>query len=300
MGVHFCVGSPWPKNRPRLNAGVSGHVNYHAEFTALLRLFFDLVQCQSGRSISAGEAWLNDAQTLSLKLFRHLVAMQALAKESIIALNERQSFSYVDHGSVKVLARAALETYLVFYYIFGSSDQSLCKFRYLTWKLGGLVDRQRFHVSTAENKKVLARERDRIMELRQEIASASQLHAFTPNQQKQILGGKWKVGHGWADLGDQAGFHKEYFHTIYSYLCSYSHSSYISALQVGEAQNVEDQRILAEAMMGIGLVLMAHFAFSYSSLFPSATKVLDSNASAKLIAERWRFGKDEMAEIYVR
>ena len=52
--------------------------------------------------------------------------------------------------------------------------------------------------------------------------------------------------------------------------------------------------------MSIGVVIMAHFAFMYSSAFSSAGLVLLANAEAKRVAEKWRFGPEDMAAIYDR
>ena len=112
--------------------------------------------------------------------------------------------------------------------------------------------------------------------------------------------GNWKVGISWIEFGVQAGFHEKYFENVYSYLCGYSHSSYASALQVGQAQSINDQNMLAQPIMGVGVVIMAHFTFTYSRIFSSATTVLNKNTYARSIAEKWQFGPDDMANIFER
>ncbi len=164
--------------------------------------------------------------------------------------------SFVDHASVKVVTRAALETYLVFFYLYGSADRSLGEFRHKTWRLGGLTDRQRLHVSTQQGHEVLSREKNQIEALRSEIAVLPQISGYTDKQRRKILGGEWRIGNDWADLGAQAGFHTKYFDNIYGYLCGYSHSSYISVLQVGQAKSIEDQQMLTKSILGIGVVLI--------------------------------------------
>ncbi len=268
------------------------------EYEELLNLFIDLVQSQAGKKISEGEEWMNDAQTLSVKLFRHLVSMQILSTGSAIERQGKPIASFIDHASVKVITRAALETYLVFYYIFGCDDKSLAKFRHTTWVLGGLTDRQSSHVSTEENRSVLVEEKKLIEELKKEIGNSQFFKSFTTNQQTEILKGKWRVGSGWSNLGVAAGFHKKYFDNIYSYLCGYSHSSYISAMQIGQAKSIEEQESLTNSIMGIGIVIMAHYAFSYSAAFESAKEVLNKSNIAKAIAEKWHFGPDDMDAIY--
>ena len=207
---------------------------------------------------------------------------------------------FVDHASVKVIARAALETYLVFFYLYGNSDRSLSEFRHKTWRLGGLADRQKYHTSTEQGREVLDREKKELEELRAEIESSPYLLTYTNKQRKKLIDGDWRTGRGWTDLGISAGFHEKYFKNIYGYLCGYSHSSYLSALQVGQAHSIDDQQMLTQSILGIGVVLMAHFAFSYSSAFSDANAVLSANPSAKRVAEKWRFDSEDMAEIYDR
>lgn len=260
------------------------------EYEHLLDLFFQLVQSQSGKPISAGEEWRNDAQTLSIKLFRHLSSMRDLANGGAIVLPGVPPVPHIDHSSIKVLARAALETYLVFHYLFGASNEELCQFRHRAWMLGGLCDRQGAHVSVDEHKEKLKAEKRQIEELRTQLKASPHLENYTEKQKKQLLNGNWRIGNNWGDLGANADFSKKYFDDIYSYLCGYSHASYISALQVGQAKSMEDQIKLTDSILRIGMVIMAHYVFSYSSIH-SATLVLDQNPEAKQIAEQGIFAQ---------
>jgi hypothetical protein len=226
--------------------------------------------------------------------------MQTVAAGATVERNGIPKVFFVDHASVKVIARAALETYLVFFYLYGNSDRSLSEFRHKTWHLGGLADRQKYHTSTQQGREVLAREKKELEELRAEIESSPHFLTYTKKQRKNLIDGNWRIGVSWTDLGISAGLHEKYFKNVYGYLCGYSHSSYLSALQVGQAQSIEDQQILTQSILGIGVVLMAHFAFSYSSAFSDANAVLSANPLAKRVAEKWRFGAEDMAEIYDR
>lgn len=262
---------------------------YSTDYLRLLELTIQLVQSQAGKKIDHGEEWLNDAQTLSKKLFCHLVSMQKLAEGTTVEQNSIPTIFFIDHASVKIVARAALETYLVFFYLYGGADRAVSKFRYKTWRIGGLVDRQKFLASTSRHQQVVVSEKQQIDVLQFEVKSLSQFQKYTPKQQSRLLKGDWRIGKDWSDLGVQAGFHEQYFKDVYGYLCGYSHSNYLSALQVGQAQSIEEQRKLTQAILGIGLALMAHFAFSYSSAFSSAALVLATSTEARRIAEKWRF-----------
>ncbi len=279
---------------------LAGNMSYSADYATLLGLFIDLVESQAGSTIAPDDEWWNDAQTLSIKLFRHLVSMQTLAVGATVRHGNDQIVFFIDHASVKVVARAALETYLVFFYIYGSGNHDLAKFRHKTWQLGGLADRQQSHASTNEHMEKLTEERRQIGCLRSEIEVAPQFQDYSSKQQTKLLEGEWKVGISWTNLGKEAGFHEKYFRDIYSYLCGYSHSSYISALQVGQDNSLETQNALTQAILGIGVVIMAHYTFAYSHVFKQAKEVLSSNPEALRIAEKWHLGPSDMASIYDR
>lgn len=291
---------PYASLRLPLTSTLAVTMSSSSDYSTLLDLFIRLVESQAGKKIKSGDEWLNNAQVLAAKLLRHLVSMQTLAAGATVEHDGVSAVFFVDHASVKVVARAALETYLVFFYLYGNSDQSLCKFRHNTWCLGGLIDRQQFHVSTEQGREVLAREKKQIEELKSKIESSPEIRTYTEKQRKKLLEGEWRIGNGWANLGVSAGFHQKYFENIYGYLCGYSHSSYLSAIQIGQAKSISDQQMLTQSILGIGVVLMAHFAFSYSAAFNTASVVLSANPRAMRVAEKWRFGPKDMAEIYDR
>ena len=273
-------------------------IPYDTEYSALLSLFIKLIESQNGNKIEPGDELLNDAQILSIKLFRHLTSMRLLAIGSAVEMHGMQDIYHIDHPSIKVIARAALETYLVFHFIFDSKDQSLSKFRHKLWQIGGLAARQKYTTNSVHEHETLAKEKHALNELRAEVQKSHHFLTFTNRQQHQLLKGEWRTGVSWIDLGSSAGFHEQYFKNVYNYLCGYSHSSYASVLQIGQARSVDKQQMLTHAILGVGVVLMGHFTFSYSSVFPEAKQVLSANPKVRNIAEQFRFGSEEMSDFY--
>ncbi|MBA2410913.1 MAG: hypothetical protein H0V62_14535 [Gammaproteobacteria bacterium] len=271
-------------------------IPYEPDFTILLDLFVSLVDSQADKPIDDGQAWQNDSQVLSLKLHRHLFSMRSLAKGA--TYTQGVSPQFIDHSSIKVLARAALETYLVFSYIYRDTDLVSAIFRHKCWQLGGLMDRQKLHTTTKDGARIQQEERQQIKRLRSELEQQEEFQALPLKHQNKLLKGEWRMEQSWADLGVAAGFHEKYFRNIYNYLCGYSHSSFISILQVGQARTIEDQAMLAKAIMGIGVVIMAHFSAAYVHLLASAAQVLSQNEKAAHIAEQWRFSADDMVTLY--
>ena len=276
--------------------------NYQAmmaeAYPTLLGLMMRLIDSQAGTDIPPGDAWRNDAQALGIKLFRHLVSMQTLAQGATIQHPDGTSIMHIDHGSIVVLARAALETYLVWHYLYGQPANSNGRYRHLTWKLGGLMDRQGLHTLSQKGLDVQAKELIQVESLREEIRTFAEFQALNPKHQKRLLAGDWKIVLGTADLAVAAGFHGTNFKNVYSFLCGYSHASYISALQIAQAETLEEQAAMSRTMMGIGVVTMAHFSCSYPKQFPSAQAVLDADAQVKTIADKWAIMAEHMNATY--
>ena len=268
------------------------------EYLTLLELLHQLIESQSNGNIEPGNEWLNDAHVLSIKLYNHLTSMQILAQEASSKNDSGAQTNYIDHASVQVVSRAALETYLVFFYIFGTTNHSLSQFRHKTWHLAGLTDRQKYGAISEEARLKMAEEREVILRLKAEINQSEHLESFSKPQRRQLLGGYWRIGNSWKDLGENAGFHGQYFENIYNYFCGYSHSSYASVLQVRDARSRDDQQMLTGASLGVGLILMAHFVFAYARLFPKVNEVISSKPEASKLAEIFRFRPEDMANTY--
>jgi hypothetical protein len=267
-------------------------------FSCLLHLFSRLVDHQQGDPIFSENEWINDAQVLSIKLFRHLCCIRTLVDGTTVVFDDDTEIGFIDHGSLIVVARAALETYLVFYYIYCCGDSALAQFRHSSWELGGLTERQQFHVSLEEHRTLVARELKKIETLRGRLRASPHLNSYTAKQRQRLLEGDWRIGISWTQLGEKAGFHRRYFDDTYRYLCGYSHASYASALQIGQALDIEDQNTLSRAIFTVAVVLMAHFAFTYSEAFPRSMPILESDHESKRLAECWRFGPADMAAKY--
>lgn len=264
-----------------------------ADYDILLRLLVNLVQAQAGKPIAPGRSWLLDAETLAKKLFGHLVSLRALSDGHCFEIDGKTAFDFIDHASIKVIARAAFETYLVFFFIYGGSDAALGEFRHTIWRYAGLIDRQKSPATTAEARQVQADEKKEIERLKPDIEASPYLRAYAAQQAKKILAGEWRGGDPWHSLGTSAGFHESYFRSVYGYLCGYSHASYISAMQVGQARSLADQRMLASMCIGIGAKLMAHFAHAYADLFEAAKPALVADVAARSVVDRWRFSASD-------
>jgi len=267
------------------------------DYSQLVHLVFQLVNAQQGRKVD-GNLRLLDVHALVIKLLQHLVSMLQLCELTNVDHEGRRLFTFVDHSSVKVLGRAALESYLVVYYLAGDGDDALLDFRYRAWKLAGLVDRQKIELQAQDHRDLLQKERQIIDALKEEIKASPFREIYTPKQFPRVLAGEWRIGKSWLDLAKEAGLHEKWITDIYGYLCGYSHSSYLSALQVRNAiSSIDDQQKLARAILYIGLVTMAHLASLCGRLF-AAEAIIKADPNATALIEKWCLKSQDMEPMY--
>lgn len=205
-------------------------VNYDSDFSNLLALLTEVVDSRNGTPIMSGMEWQDDCHVLAKQLVLHLHTVRSVAAGTNVQV-DGVFVPFVDHGSVKVLARAAFENFIVLSFLLGPSDELVSRFRHAMWRVAGLMDRQRRKSITDEGLEKLRSEKKMIDELRDEIMSHPEFAKLTEKQRKAFGKGDWSLGARWHELAVEAGLHQRYFKNIYSYLCDYSHSSYAAALR---------------------------------------------------------------------
>ncbi|MBN3966191.1 hypothetical protein IMW75_13005 [Pseudomonas gregormendelii] len=266
------------------------------DFDALMELMILVINSRLNSPIIPGMEFLNDIQTLSLKLFKQLCSTKTISTGCVFQSKTGKAYEFIDQGSVSILARANIETFLTLHWLFGG-DFQISQFRHRVWQYAGLNDRVNHTATSAEGRAKQDDARVQQMELLRYIQASERLKAYTPKQVDQLLKGNWRVGWSWADEAVRAGFHRKYFDNVYGYLCGYSHSSYISAMQIGQAQDLATQARMSEAGLQISVHIMAHFIHLYASTFSPAADLLRESES-KHIADLWHFKSGDMDIIF--
>lgn len=259
------------------------------EYLQLMKLFFEVGDCMKGQKLDGHSKWLYDTEVLASKLFNHIGTLHYLSQGTYLSLPGEKQRVYYDHSSISVVVRATFETFLTYFYLFCDPSSSLDerKFRHIIWKISGLVDRQKFSMVRKENIPKLKAEKRVLANLIAQAESSSFFLALNEKSKQTVREGKWRYKKSWPDLSAIAGFNKTVFRDVYNYLCSYAHSGGLSALQIGQAINISDQRSLTTISCQYGLILMSHFIFSFSDLFPKAKKIIDKNEETKKLAIKW-------------
>lgn len=274
-------------------------IDAERDFRTMLDLMMVMIDKVANTPIPKGEGWMNDAQILATKLFKQACSINVLLNTTRVQMQDGRAITFIDHASVTILSRACIETFIVFHWIFQSQDAALRKFRHGVWRLGGLMDRLSLHPSTDQARAVIKRTRTQVAELLPELEFSPYLQAYTPKQAARLLKGDWRIDWSWTDEAVRAGFHKQYFENVYGHFCGYAHSTYISSMQIGQAQSEGEQRMLGNAALQACVHVMAHFIKHHAELFPPAKEVLmAASENSRRTLSLWSFTSSDMAHVY--
>lgn len=268
------------------------------EYRHVMDLYVRVIESMAGVRITRKNEWLIDCENLAIKLFYHVGTLNYLARGTKLPkLGGVARTGFVDHSSIAAVTRSALQTYLTFYYIFIAPHSDAEKrFRYKTWELSSLIERQPFHAYSLTDKKLLRMEGELAEVLLDEIQADPIFQAFDAQHQEQATQDNLPQHSTWAELARLAGFDPAYFNGLYRYLSSHIHSGRLGTRQIGEESAGEDRDELTQACIGIGLLLMGHFIFDYAAIVPQAQPVLDADPFSAGIAREWNeVGRSEAA-----
>jgi len=266
------------------------------DFDTLMELMILVINSRMNMPVEPEMEFLNDFQTLSLKLFKQLCSTKSVSLGCVFQSKTGLAYEFIDQGSVSILARASIETFLTLHWLF-SGDLELSRFRHRVWQYAGLTDRVGHTATTDEGRVKQASAREQQAELLLLIQSSEHFIKHSTKEQNQLLKGNWRVGWSWGEEAVRAGFHRKYFDNVYGYLCGYSHSNYISVMQIGQAQDLPTQARMTEAGLQISVHIMSHFIHLYASTFSPASDLLNASESRPIV-DVWHFKSDDMNQIF--
>ena len=143
-----------------------------------------------------------------------------------------------DEPSVFILFRTVLENYLTFYYLFIEAiPEDEKEFRMLVWRYCGLKQRIEFIINTEKEKEKQQKEVTTVQKLKDEIVSKPYFKKFKAKSREVILKGRNpRLFESWKSLIIKSNFNTELFQNIYGYKSNYSHTEFISVLQLHEGK----------------------------------------------------------------
>jgi hypothetical protein len=141
-----------------------------------------------------------------------------------------------DMGSIYILLRAIIETYLTIYYLnFQVTGDDHGQFRNQLYKYSGLGRRQSFHVQGKEGNAKLAAEKKTMEEIEKQILSNKYFQNLDARRQGELLGKKYDAREmSWTTLIMSRGIKSTRFLTLWKLFSNHAHAEYIGTIQYKE------------------------------------------------------------------
>lgn len=256
---------------------------------------------EAGKKTPAGkDNRLLDAEGLGFKIFFHASAILYLYRSTNIPDSHMANISFFDTASINVLGRAAIESYLVFQYVFvNNKDNEHEDYHYLSWVLGGLIERQNLPIFSPQGKKKLEAERKIISSIEPRLKANKYFYELTDKQKTNLLTkGNWRLK-SWSEIGLESGLSDSHAKAFYGYLCGYAHAGNLSILQLREAKTAKAQKDLCAATIDYLLIALSKFIISYTRVFPKAKSIYNSLIDKNIIEVWDSVGSKSLSDVQV-
>lgn len=263
-------------------------MDQESEYLRILRLYAQCIESLKGTE--APDNRLFSAQDLANKMLDHALSLYALADGVDIGPMLGWDGSLVAVASASSLARAAVEAYLRFYYLFiepENDDES--EFRYCVWRLAGLCIREtvasEFPPQTPKEKAFRLNQQEEIRKLRERLKKTERYIGHSPGTQLKALGHKrWRFPLS-IDLAKQAGIGQSYFRTVYTILSDYDHSGALAVQQMGAIWSVEHRLDAVESTLSVVKAFLSKMLIVFVDIFPDAASVLETDPATTRIVQ---------------
>jgi hypothetical protein len=226
-------------------------------------------------------------QEFLYKYLQHFVSVLYLSKGTTVKAMGEQKIFY-DMSSINVLIRAALETYLLFHYIYADgSDNDTIGYRFWSWLREGLLLRQTVRPTSQETITKLKEEKEEIRKIEDKIRSNKWFKSLSEKQRKNYMTkGKWR-DRSWKQLAKSAGFSDSLSETIYSFLSGYAHSESISVIQLATSPDYRTAKELNSIMLKFLFMSCGLFINSFRKVFSDVEFNFDEYQ--KEVVETWQY-----------
>lgn len=256
---------------------ITSESNYKKIFEIARKVIISIEDDRSDESIKP-------AHGLASKLFFHTGTLYALSKGVNYEIPTGRSGVYTDNMSIRVLARAALETYLAFYYIFvdtiGNND--LRQLRFYAWERNGYQNREHANLSTNDSIEFHQKQQD------QKIYNAELLRKIQANPEFKKLDNKYQKAivknynwtPGWEKIIELAiGTPNSFLITYYRWLADSAHPSSLSVLQIHIPEGKKDE---AQRNTVMGMAILSNMIRDFLRVFPKTSDVLNQEETDTL------------------
>jgi hypothetical protein len=255
-------------------------------YSTFLDIISKLVEKNSTNKVQISKDRLFQHE-MFIKYTFHLASIFTLEKGSYFSKSDARKIAY-DYSSVIVLFRAALETYLTYYYIYCDSiNEDEKMFRYCNWLIDGLNFRQTINVSfSSELQQKKEKENIEIIESIEIIWKTDAFNNLSEKQKQLVITKRQWIKPGWADIIAKTGMTEYWAKRFYSLFSAYAHTTSLSIMQFRDATIKGEGKQLSSSFASIIFMVSALFINSYEKHF-NLDNVLDKVELEMLEAWIW-------------
>ena len=217
-------------------------------------------------------AWKTFSETIIIKICFHIASLLKLFHGTELPIKHAKSnYIIFDEPSIYSLFRTITENYLTFFYLFIdniSDDEKY--FRFLIYEYCGIHQRQSFDVTLPKNKQKQIDEAGHLEKLKTAILNSVFYKDIDPSIKKALLNGVKPRLKTWKKLIKDAQLNIGYDSNLYGFKSSYSHSEYLSLLQIRtNTYQFNSHERKSHFVLFIIHMLISRMIINLSTLFPT-------------------------------
>lgn len=254
------------------------------EYIELQKILLGIIQANKGVPVGKDDRVI-DAESLAVKLLEHSASINYLYKDTIVP---ELGFRIFDLATLNIISRAIIENFLVFHYVFSepkSSDEE--DFRYLTYWISGLIERQNYTIESPQGKTILERENKIIDKIIKLLETNNYFSKLKQNDKDRIIKkGEWRFK-SWTAIALSAGLNKSNSKDFYKFLCGYAHSGSLILQHIHQTVSNEKKRELFNATLTLLKIAIANMVNSYCNYFPKAKKYYEALGEKNYLVKLW-------------
>ncbi len=267
------------------------------EYLTLQKILLGAIQANKGVPVKEDDRILF-AEGLAVKLLDHTFSINYLYNDTSVPELKLKFFNL---ASLNIIARAIIENFLVFHYIFiepTKGDEE--DFRFLVYWLSGFVERRNYPIESPQGKKILENEKKIIDNITSKLDNNSFFNRLSEKDKRKILEkGEWRFKN-WSEIALSTGLNESNSKAFYKFLCGYAHSGSLSLQQIHQTVSKPEKMELFNATLCLLKIAISNMIVAYCKYFSKAQEYYDQVGIDKFLVELWiDVGKMEMKDIEV-
>ena len=232
-------------------------------------------------------SWKIWSEPLLFKMCYHISSLLQLCEGTILPYETNGTPVMIfDEPTISVLFRTILENYLTFYYLFADDIEDAEKeFRSLVYRYCGSMQRTQFDINSLEAREKQKKEAEFVETLWKEIKESNFYQKLNERVRIDVKKGiKPRLFKSWKSLITESGLRKDVYRNLYGYKSNYSHSEFISVLQIYQGKyGFKPKSIKGHYVLFLVHSLIGKTILELNAFFPSiAEHFMQLNEDLKL------------------